>query len=95
MLLRKEFSMCKIQDAIQKISKRSQSDVIILWVGHKKISGKLYMCDDGKCEDSIVTLQDAIVECCHGSDDCQFHEFRWINIPSRAIKAFTFKCCVK
>lgn len=92
---RKELIMCKTFDAIQKLAKKTESDSIVIWVGHKKISGRLYMCDDGKCMDEIVTLQDATIESCSHGDECKFHEFKWLNIPSHAIKAFTFKCCLK
>ncbi len=90
-----ELKMCKTYEAIQEISKTAESDVVILWVGHKKVSGKLYNCEDGKCYENIVTLQDAIVESCKEDGECSFFEFKWLNIPARAIKAFTFKCCVK
>ena len=87
--------MCKTFDAIQKLAKKAESDSIIIWVGHKKVSGRLYTCDEGKCLDEVITLQDAVIEHCHRGEECQFHEFKWLNIPSRAIKAFTYKCCVK
>ena len=86
--------MCKTYDAIHKLAKKTESDAIVLWVGHKKVSGKLYTCDEGKCYDEIVTLEDAVVEHCHGDKECQYREVKWLNIPSHHIKAFTFKCCV-
>lgn len=86
--------MCKTYDAIYKLVKKTESNVIILWVGSKKISGELYMCDDGKCYDEVVTIKDAIVEDCRHKD-CEYKEYKWLNIPSHSISAFTFKCCVK
>ena len=87
--------MCKTYDAIHKLAKNVESQTIILWVGHKKVMGTLFNCDEGKCYDEVVTLQDATVECCHKEGECQYHEFKWLNVPSHAIKAFTFKCCLK
>ena len=86
--------MCKTYDAIYKIAKNTESDVLILWVGHKKISGSLLDCHDNKCMDEVVTLQDATVECHHHDGESHKRSFRWLNIPSHQIKAFTFKCCV-
>ena len=85
--------MCKTYDAIYKIAKNVESDVLVLWVGHKKISGRLIDCKEEKCMDEVVTLQDATVECMH-SEGAKRHSFRWLNVPSHHIKAFTFKCCV-
>ena len=87
--------MCKTFDAIQKLAKNMDSDSIVVWVGLKKISGRLYTCDDGKCLDDIVTLQDVVVEDCSHADGCQFREYKWLNIPSKQIVAFTLKCCVR
>lgn len=87
--------MCKTFEAIHKLAKKVDTAQIILWVGHKKVTGELYLCDDGKCYDEIITLKDAVIEHCHHGEDCMFHEFKWLNIPSHAIKAFTFKCCLK
>jgi len=91
--LRKEKFMCKTYDAIYKIAKNAESDVLVLWAGHKKISGTLLDCHDNKCMDEVITLKDATVECMH-SDGKRVHSFRWLNIPSHHIKAFTFQCCV-
>lgn len=85
--------MCKTYDAIYKIAKTVESDVLVLWVGHKKISGTLINCKEDKCMDEVITLQDATAECIHDGVKKE-HHFRWLNIPSHHIKAFTFKCCV-
>lgn len=85
--------MCKTYDAIYKIAKTVESDVLVLWVGHKKISGTLIDCREEKCMDEVITLQDATAECMHDGMK-KVHQFRWLNIPSHHIKAFTFKCCV-
>lgn len=86
--------MCKTYDAIYKIAKTVESDVLVLWVGHKRISGTLIDCKENKCMDEVITLQDATVECHHHDGMKHKHSFRWLNIPSHQIKAFTFKCCV-
>lgn len=85
--------MCKTYDAIYKVAKNVESDVLVLWVGHKKIMGRLLDCKEEKCLDEVITLQDASVECMHEGGKHR-HEFRWLNIPSHQIKAFTFKCCM-
>ncbi len=87
--------MCKTFEAIHKLAKNMDSDSIVVWVGLKKISGRLYTCEDGKCLDDIVTLQDVVVEDCSHAEGCQFREYKWLNIPSRKIVAFTLKCCVR
>ncbi len=93
--IRKELEMCKTFEGINKLAKHMDSDSIVLWVGLKKISGRLYTCDDGKCLEDIVTLQDAVVEDCNHPDGCQFREYKWLNIPSSKIVGFTLKCCVR
>jgi len=85
--------MCKTYDAIYKIAKTVESDILVLWVGHKKISGTLLDCKEEKCMDEVITLKDATAECFHDGVK-KVHQFRWLNIPSHHIKAFTFKCCV-
>lgn len=86
--------MCKTYDGIYKVAKTVESDVIHLWVGHKKIWGTLLSCKDEKCLDEVVTLKDATVECMHEGGVKHTHNFRWLNVPSHHIKAFTFECCV-
>ncbi len=86
--------MCKTYDAIYKIAKTVESDVLVLWVGHKKVMGKLIDCKEEKCMDEVITLQDAVVECHHMGGEKHSRSFRWLNIPSHHIKAFTFKCCM-
>ncbi len=89
----------KTYDAIYKIAKTAESNVIILWVGHVEIRGILVDCDDNKCINGIVTLQDASVKCMKHHHEQMSEEmfnekhFRWLNIPSCHINAFTFKCC--
>ena len=85
--------MCKTYDAIYKIAKTVESDILVLWVGHKKITGTLIDCKEEKCMDEVITLQDVTAECIHDGI-INVHQFRWLNIPSHHIKAFTFKCCV-
>jgi len=85
----------KTYEAIYKIAKTTESDVIILWTGHVEISGLLLDCSDNKCINDVITLQDATVKCHkQGEGETVEKHFRWINIPSCHIKAFTFKCCM-
>lgn len=87
----------KTYDAIYKIAKTTESDVIILWTGHAEIRGLLLDCQDNKCVSGVVTLQDATVKCMkhHGMDEMETEKhFRWLNIPACHINAFTFKCCI-
>ncbi len=85
--------MCKTYDAIYEIAKYVESDILICKTEHAVFEGQLHKCDcysnDCKCEDGIVTLKDVVVTC----DDGQKHEFRWMNISSKHIVAFSFKCC--
>ena len=86
--------MCKTYDAIYDLAKSMESDELICSLNHLKIEGKLYKCDskDGKCYDDVITLKDAVA-ICPQSDYRQ--EYSWINIPSKYIQAFAFKCCKK
>ena len=88
--------MCKTYDAIYELSNYAESDILICSVGHMKVEGKLYKCcaefGDEKCYEGIITLKDAIVKCVHNEEQ---KEFKWINIPSKHIDAFAFKCCEK
>ncbi len=88
----------KTYDAIYKVARSTESDVIILWVGHVEIKGLLLDCNDNKCIGDVITLQDATVKCHkeHYENETGGNEkhFRWINIPAQHIKAFTFKCCI-
>ena len=43
--------MCKTYDAIYKIAKTVESDILVLWTGHKKITGTLIDCKEEKCRD--------------------------------------------
>lgn len=88
----------KIYDAIYKIAKQTESDVIIIWTRHLKIQGLLLDCEDSKCLNDIITLQDVTVKCHkhhkeNENEENQGKHFKWINIPSCKIDAFTFKCC--
>ena len=86
--------MCKTYEAIYDLAKKMESDILICSLNHLKVEGQLHKCDsdEGKCYESVVTLKDAIVTCPH-TDYKQ--EYRWINIPSKHIQAFAFKCCKK
>ena len=87
--------MCKTYDAIYELSNHVESDILICSVGHSKIEGHLYKCCDEfgneKCYEGIITLKDAIVNCCHNEQK----EYKWLNIPSKQIEMFAFKCCEK
>ena len=54
--------MCKTYDAIYKIAKTVESDILVLWVGHKKITGTLIDCKEEKCMDEVITLQDVTAD---------------------------------
>ena len=86
----------KTYDAIYKVAKNAESDVIILWVGHSEIRGLLLDCQDNKCISGVITLQDATVKCKkHHMENAESEKhFRWLNIPACHINAFTFKCCI-
>ncbi len=86
--------MCKTYDAIYELSKYTESDVLICFLDHAKMEGKLYKCDyemgSEKCYEGIITLKDAKVKCAQTGEE---KDFAWINIASKQIKAFAFKCC--
>ena len=86
--------MCKTYDAIYDLAKTMETEEVILSLNHVKIEGYLYKCDskDGKCYQEVVTLKDAVVECPKSN---YRQEYKWINIPSKHIQAFAFKCCKK
>lgn len=88
--------MCKTYDAIYELARHSKSDILICSLNHLKVEGILHKCkcdfQDNKCYDGIVTLKNAVVSCC-GTDYRQ--EYEWLNISSKYIQAFTFKCCEK
>ena len=86
--------MCKTYDAIYEIAKFVESNVLICHTPHAKYKGTIYKCDcysnDCKCIDGIITLKDATVTCISGEQK----QYKWINISSKHICAFSFKCCV-
>ncbi len=93
--------MCKTYDAIWELSKHAKSNTLICSLNHAKIEGELFRCsfhDDsnkaknGECYDGIITLKNATVSC---PKDGYSHEYEWINISSKHIQAFAFKCCEK
>ncbi len=81
----------KTYDAIYKIAKDADSDIIHIFAGHAEIEGILLDCKDNKCASGVVTLQDVTVTCKHTGN--QKH-YKWFNIPACHIKAFTFHCCL-
>ena len=92
--------MCKIYDAIYDLSKHTESNVLICSLAHSKIEGELYKCGEvkdephalGKCYEGVVTLKNVKVMC---KQTQETHEFAWLNISSKHIQAFAFKCCEK
>ena len=86
--------MCKTYEAIYDLSKRMESDVLICSLNHLKIEGTLHKCDsvDGKCYKDVVTLKDAVAT--YPNSEYR-QEYSWINISSKYIHAFAFKCCKK
>ena len=85
--------MCKTYDAIYEIAKFVESNILICWTGNTKYEGVIHKCDcysnDCKCIDGIITLKDAKTTCKNGEE----HEFKWVNISSKHIESFSFKCC--
>lgn len=84
--------MCKTYDAIFEIKKSMESDELITWVGKVEVRGRLSCncgCDDEKCQDGVVMLEDVTVKC----KECGDRKFKRLNIPSKHIKAFCFACC--
>ena len=86
--------MCKTYDAIYELSKYVESDILICSLEHMKIEGQLYKCcsemGKEKCYEGIITLKNAVITCCKNHEE---KHFKWINIPSKFIQAFAFKCC--
>ena len=78
-------------DAIYKIAKSTDSDTLHVFMDGADIKGLLIDCDDNKCVNGIVTLQDASVTCKQTGNT---KHYPWLNIPSCYIKAFTFQDCV-
>ncbi len=88
--------MCKTYDAIYNLSKHTESDVLICRLNSIKIEGNLHKCCEEmgqeKCYEGIITLTDATVTSLKNEYQ---KEYKWINIPSKHIQAFAFKCCEK
>lgn len=86
--------MCKTYEAIYQLKDYVESDILICYLNHLKVEGTLHSCDcnfkESRCYDGIVTLKDATVYC--PKTDYK-KEFAWLNIPSKKIEAFAFKCC--
>ena len=88
--------MCKTYDAVYKLAQQVESDILICSLPNVKVEGQLHKCgcefDDNKCYDDIITLKDAVVTC-HKTNNTR--EYKWLNIPSKNILMFAFKCCEK
>ena len=88
--------MCKTYDAIYELAQHSESDILICSLNNAKIEGKLHRCNcdfkDNRCYDGVITLKNAIVTCYKTEYK---KEYEWINIASKHIQAFAFKCCEK
>lgn len=87
--------MCKTYDAIYEILEHVESNILICNTDNLTYEGVLYKChesSDCKCLDGIITLKDATVMC-HKTNERK--EFKWINISSKHIQSFAFKCCEK
>ena len=85
--------MCKTYDAIYEIAKFVESNVLLCETSHVRYKGEVYKCDcysnDCKCIDGIITLKNATAICQNGEEK----HFKWINISSKHIEAFSFECC--
>ena len=88
--------MCKTYDAIYELSKHTESDILLCFLRNKRIEGQLHMCDskfhENRCYEGVITLKDAVVTC---RNEDYLREYKWINIPSKYIETFAFKCCEK
>ncbi len=90
--------MCKTYDAIWRLSEHVKSNILICSLNHLKIEGELHKCSfseekqNGECYDGIITLKNAVVSCMKNEYK---HEYEWLNISSKHIQAFAFKCCEK
>ncbi len=86
--------MCKTYDAIYELSNHVESNILICSLNHLKIEGELHNCcdifDTKECYEGIITLKDAKVYC-HTTQTTK--EYKWLNIPTKHIQAFAFKCC--
>lgn len=87
--------MCKTYDAIYEIAKFVKSSVLICYTAHAKYEGIVHKCDcysnDCKCIDGIITLKDATISCDNGKEK----KLEWVNLASKHIESFSFKCCEK
>lgn len=81
----------KTYDAIYKIAKSTETDIIHIFMDGAEIKGILLDCEDNKCINGVITLQDVTVICKHTGNE---KHYKWFNIPSCHIKAFTFNCCL-
>ncbi len=96
--------MCKTYDAVYELAKHAQSNILICFMGDCCIEGTLYSCEEEmgkqKCYDEVITLKDVKIKHHHAGINLEMNqnhekEFAWLNIPSKHIKAFAFKCCEK
>ena len=87
--------MCKTYDAIYEIAKFVESNILICYTMCGKYEGEIHKCDcysnDCKCIDGIITLKNAKMTCKNGQEK----EYKWINLSSKHIESFSFKCCSK
>ena len=85
--------MCKTYEAIYEIAKFVESNVLICKTSNATYEGIIHKCDcysnDCKCIDGIITLKDAKITCKNN----ETKDFKWINISSKHIESFSFKCC--
>ena len=81
----------KTYDAIYKIAKNVESDVIHIFIEGAEIKGLLLDCQENKCVSDVITLQDVTVKCKMSGNEAHY---KWLNIPACKIMAFTFQCCL-
>lgn len=85
--------MCKIYEAIHSVSKMAETDKLTVWVDGVEIHGTFVCCDKENgcmCFEDVLTLKDACAHC-----EGEKKHYKWLNIPTRGIKGFTFGCCCK
>ena len=86
--------MCKTYEAIYELLKHVKSNILICTTSQLKIEGELHRCtkefSHDECYKGIITLKNATVK----AFEYEKH-YEWLNIPSKHIQTFAFKCCEK
>ena len=86
--------MCKTYDAIYELQKTMETNVLVAWIDGAKLKGELYCCEKSECKclKEIVSLKNVHFTCTKTGTEAHL---KWLNIPSKWIKAFAFECCLE